>query len=282
MTNAHNLTRHFPHVKMQGVNPLLLNCMNIAKLHRYIQEDAQAHDGYARDKAGQITGLDPQRYAPQIQQIISLFDNIQHSTTMNRYGRVMARDSAQRLKHHPAVMDLRAQWTNLPERERMKGLRLLSDTMIEVMNESDPVLLFHPPVMGASDIAPADTVIAMQVQQHQAPHQPHDFTLITINRSSLRDLPFNHLAAMLWHEHQHIYMSGLRDAYQRQQIKQDHPLYEDAVRSHTIGQYKITGNIKLSTALYRAEPEERLCYFTQDIFENNFRVVSQAPKLKAA
>ncbi len=285
MSASSDLASKFPHVKMPVENNLLLTCMSIARLRSFMQADAAAHNGYVRDQKGQITGLNTARYAAQIKEITALFNNIPHSTTMYRYSHVMARDVATRLKKKPDVAALHQDWQSLPPPEQMKGLRLLSDTMIDVMNETDGSLLFNTPVLGLSNIPrTSTTMVAMQVQKYDPRQRTSapDLTLITVNREILSGMSFNLIAAMLWHEHQHIYMTGLREAYANKDIKREHPLFEDACRSHTIDQYKITGNIQLSQALYYAEPEEKLCYFTQDIFEKAFGAMAEKPALKMA
>lgn len=279
------LTGKFPQVRTPSGNNLLQTCISLAHLKRGLHEHAAAHNAYACDPAGTRISVDLEVYGPTIRQMISLFDNIQHSTTMYRYGRVMAQDAAAQLRRQPAVIQLAQDWHDLPGPEKMKGLRLLSDTMLDVMNKSDDALLLNMPLLQMTNIPrTSSTPIAMQVQQIKAGPHPYAPTvsMIQVDRGCIEKMSFPAISAMLFHEHQHLYMAALREAFQDNLLPRGHALFEDACRSHTVHQYKLNGNINIAAALYRAEPEERLCYYAQDVFEKSFGCAPTAPKLKVA
>ena len=263
-------------------NIFLRTCMEIARHRHDLLGRAHADNGFIRDDALQIKSLDKKRYSAEIVTIVELFHRLQHDDTFYTHCSGLARQAAAFAKRDSALSALRTQWEALNEAQRLDGLRILSRIFTNVLSDSDKGLCLNYPVLALAKFpaASCDT-IAMQIQNpYPATDYGFSFYLLSINRDMLENMDFVNAGTLLWHEHQHMYMSGLRDMLRDDTMTPEHPLYKETYRSKTINDYKITGNISLAHEIYYAEPEEKLCYFTQDIFNRAFRYVPEHPAFK--
>lgn len=155
----------------------------------------------------------------------------------------------------------------------MASLKTMSQAITRSINENRPLIINNPLIAKAQ----LTTGAAMQVNTYRQPGQNIDFMMISINHATLASPDFDQTSAMLWHEHWHIYMAYLREAFDCGELAQDHALYHDARKASLISACNILGNITLSETLYRAEPEEKLCYQSQNIFYRVLRYNPPAP-----
>ncbi len=264
---------------MPTENAFLSTCMEIAQRRSSLIARAEAESGYIRDEQQNVIHLDKSRYGDDIKRIAMLFDKLQHNNALYAHCSGLARQAAALAKRDPILADLRADWDLANTQERFVGLKDLSRIITHVLNESEHDLRLDYPTLSLAKFpkATAET-IAMQVQCFNPPRgQQPPIYLMAINNDLLTKAAFDNSTAQLWHEHQHVYMSGLRDMLRDGFMTPHHPLYTETYKSKTIQDYRITGNLTLAADVYYAEPEEKLCYATQDIFNRVFRYVPEHP-----
>ncbi len=279
MFSFENISPGFGRAKMPVENLFLTTCMEIAQRRNDLMTRALAEGGYIRDTEQNIKHLDQRRYGADIKLIATLFDRLQHSGALYGHCSGLARQAASVAKHDKAIADLREAWDSSDQHQRCAGLKSLSRIITDVLNHSEPGLCLNYPTLSLARF-PAATrkAIAMQVQFFNPPRTQHPpVYLIAINDDMLMNSSFDNSTAQIWHEHQHVYMSGLRDMLRDGLLLPAHPLYKEAYKSKTVQDYKITGNITLAHDIYYAEPEEKLCFATQDIFNRVFRYVPEHP-----
>lgn len=268
-----NISAGFGRARMPADNLLLRTCMEIAQRRQRLQEDALAHNGYIRDDQQNIKGLDNKLYGGEISLIAALFHKLQHDNNLYSHCSDLARQAATRAKRDPVIADLCATWDTLDLKQRLTGLCAVSRIMTNVISGSDKMLRLNYPMLALTKYpAAAHDTIAMEMRAFSRPGSKEaSIYLLPINNHILAKSDLNSSLSMLWHEHQHIYMSALRDMLRDGLMARAHPLYKETYKSKTICEYRIVGNILLADDIYRAEPEEKLCYFTQDIFDKVFR-----------
>ncbi len=274
-----NISAGFGRARMATDNPLLTTCMEIAQRRSNLMARAQTEDGYIRDADQNIKHLDRKRYDADIKLIAALFEKLQHGGALYGHCSGLARQTATLAKRDQAVTDLRASWDGSDQYQRIAGLKGLSRIITDVLNESEPGLCLNYPTLSLARFpaATCDT-IAMQVQCFTPPrNQQPPIYLMALNSDMLMKTSFEDSTAQLWHEHQHVYMSGLRDMLRDGFLPPTHPLYKETYKSKTIQDYKIVGNISLAKDIYYAEPEEKLCYSTQNLFSRVLRYTPEPP-----
>lgn len=281
MPDFTNIANGFGRARMPVENPFLSACMEIAQRRQNLITRAQAENGYIRDQDQNIKHLDKNRYSHDIKQIAALFGQLQHGSTLYSHCRALAQQAALLAKCDPDIDALRVNWGSADERQRLTGLKILSRIITDSLNESDKGLCLDYPVLSLARYPAASReTIAMQVQYFNPPQNPKTaMHLIAINSDMLNKTDFDTSTAQMWHEHQHIYMSGLRDMLRDGFLPTGHPLFKDAYKSKTINEYKIIGNIGLASDIYYAEPEEKLCYHTQNTFQTALRHIPAQPML---
>ncbi len=279
MYSSENISAGFGRARMPFENVLLSTCMEIAERRRNLIERAQAEDGYIRDEAQNIKHLNKARYGADIKIIAALLDKLQHDSALYNHCSGLARQAAALAKRAPVIAALRADWDRLDGHQRSEGLKALSRIITDVLNDSEEALCLNYPTVSLARFPSATrNAIAMQVQCFNPPGDEQTaIYLMAINHDMLMKTDFDNSTAQLWHEHQHVYMSGLRDMLRDGFLTPAHPLYKEAYKSRTIQDYKITGNIGLADDMYYAEPEEKLCYSTQNIFNRVLRYVPEHP-----
>lgn len=283
MYSFENISAGFGRARMPVENPFLCACMEIAQRRSALLARAQAENGFILDQAQNVKELDKKRYGGEISAIAALFHKLQHDNALYSHCSGLARQAAAFAKRDPVIAELRADWAQLDNHQRLEGFKALSRMMVDILNDSEESLCLNYPMMALARFPEASrATIAMQVQAFAPPGDKNaSLYLMSVNDDMLRNADFNGSASFLWHEHQHVYMSGLRSMLQEGFLPAAHPLYQEAYKSKTIQDYKITGNISLAHDIYYAEPEEKLCYFTQDIFNKVFRYVAEHPALKS-
>lgn len=275
------ISTYFGKARRPVANPCVAVCMKLADIRLSMRKDANLNDGYLRDSHENIISLKPDRYTTQIKQIVSLFGELSHSGFIFQHASAISREAAMSLKNKPDLVKMRKEWPYLSEREKIKALRDISEIMTNILNASDQALCLNYPTITLAKFPEASSQkIGMQVQHYMTPLRDQTLAQISVNREGLETQGFNEAVSMLWHEHMHMYMAALRDCYSAGFIDSRSPLYEDAERSFIIHQCNIVGNINLSDEIYRAEPEEKLCYFTQDVFYKTFSYQPPANNIK--
>ena len=272
------ISAHFGKVRQPVAHPTVAACMQIASLRQKMIQHAELNDGFIFDKAGCRQRV-KDTYNPDILAMAELFDSIQHGERLYTYCGALSREAA-RIKTHPDIMQMRQEWQSLSASQKLAALRVLSTHMVDVLNKSQYSLCLNYPVITMATYPEASRDrIAMQVAKYEPFKRDVDddkgisLSHISVNRDKPSLNNFDATVAMLWHEHIHMYMQGMRACLHEGYLRSNHPLYEEISKSDLIQKYKITGNFSYAEKLYYAEPEEKLCYFAQNIFQTVFRYI---------
>ena len=246
-------------------DPLLWACMRLATLRESIWNEVFDRDALLKDENNINYAIKPNVGKAEIAEMVSLFQAMPYSPKLRKHAGDQARSVALMLRHSPSVQKMHQQWPLLDHQDRMNCLKDISGIMIRMLNDQD-FLCINQPLIGKA-VMPRGC--AMQVNVHKHPDDGILFHLISVGSPALDLEDFYQAASLLWHEHNHIYMAHLRDAFDQQTIPHDHVLYNDARKASRLT--NVIGNIILSRDIYQSEPEEKLCYFTQDVFYTTLR-----------
>lgn len=254
-------------------DPLAATCRRIGALRHKIIDYATAHNLFTHNGNGMVIGLKPGTCTAEIAEMAALLDTIPYSPALQTQATLQAGLAARSFRQSSSFQSMRAQWGALSEDARMACLKTMSQAMTRSINENHPLIINDPLLTKARLTGGA----AMQVNNYRHPTQDINLLMISINHATLDSPDFDKTAAMLWHEHLHVYMTHLRDAFDQGEITPDHALYHDARKASLISACNIPGNNTFSETLYRSEPEEKLCYQSQDVFYRVLRYKPSAP-----
>ena len=264
--------------RVRNIDPITAACMEIARLRSSMVEHAYANGNVNTDENNNPRGIKAEKYRDIITNVITLFKGIRHSTDFYSHSAALARDATRGMKMRPDVTQMRQSWPKMNHQEKIEGLRQLSALMIDSLNKSEYSLCLNYPSIAIATFPKATRdLVGMLLQQYSigAGRNPPLMHLISVNRETLDKADFNQVSAMLWHEHHHIYMGGMRSCLQQGFISNKHPQFDEIQRSDTITKYRITGNIGTCKDIYHAEPEEDLCAYVQDIFQKTFSYIPE-------
>ncbi len=265
-----SLSEGFGRVGQQTHDPVSAACLRIAYLRAQVIDYANRHNAYIRDKNKFIIGLQPDTCTAELTEMTALFNTLGYSHALQTQANLHAGKSARSFRESETAQRVCAQWPTLPEDAKIAALKIMSKAMIHEINREEEIILNAPSIVRAT-LAQG---VAMQVSAYTNETHKMDFLIVAINRPTLAHTDFDNTAAMLWHEHEHVFMANLCAAYDCGWITPDHELYEDARKSSIIAAHNILGNSFLSYETYRAEPEEKLCHQSQNVF---YRVLRYQP-----
>lgn len=257
------VSESFARIGRSIYDPLQTKCLRLRYLRELIWNEAHDKNAFLKDQNDIIYAIRLGICKVEIAEMVSLFQAMPYSPKLRKHAGDQARSAALTLRHSPAVQKMHRQWPLLDHQDRMNCLKDISRIMIRVLNDQD-FLLINDPIIGKATMANG---AAMQVETDKSA----TFHLVSVSSSTLDLEDFFQVISLLWHEHTHIYMSHLRDAFDQKRIPYNHNLYDDARKVSLLAAHRVIGNIVLSRDIYQSEPEEKLCYFTQDVFYTTLR-----------
>ncbi len=259
----------------QPGDPVGETCRQIAQMRQYVMDYAQSHDAHIRDENNFLVGMKPGICQREINEITRLFNSLAYSPALQEHMNLLAGMTARDLRDHPSAQATGAHWSTLPEDAKMNSLRVLSKAFVKRINDSAgyPLILNNPDIKKGTLAKGA----IMQVTSHRYPGHDLDIQTISISKDYLARYSFDMISPPLWHEHQHVHMAYLREAFEAGDIEPEHKLYEDIRKSVTIAHYGIVANYFLSYEMYRSEPEEKLCHQAQNVFDRVLHYKPQPP-----